>query len=241
MPFSQLKLLRGTLPHSALSSFICRSLKATLLWRGVSSHLPAWAGSQHVGPSANCPFKSPPPAPPSSLWPDFPIRAPPFKVTAPSFWPAVYTNRRAQGALGVERGHKWAVTGACGTWNHHPGLRRDPELGQGGSWDGAEALGSGLDTAFLSSLCVPGTESIPFRSFCGAIITPILQTGQRSPEQLADLPRALQLTKWQSQGPNSGQCDSEALMSYPLHHLPDRSWLPPRLPFFLGFWWGREG
>lgn len=125
------------------------------------------------------------------------------------------------------------MTGACGTWNRRPGLRKDPELGQGGSRDGAEALGSGLDKAFLSSLCVPGTESIPFRSFCGAIITPILQTGQRSPEQLADLPRALQLTKWQSQGPNSGQCDSEALMSYPLHHLPDRSWLPPRLPFSL--------
>lgn len=109
------------------------------------------AGCQHVGPEANCPFKSPPtPAPPSGLWPDFPIRAPPFKVTAPSFWLAVYTNRRAQGFLGAESGHKWAVTGACGSWNHHQGLRRELKLGQGGSWAEAEPLGigSGLDRAF---------------------------------------------------------------------------------------------
>lgn len=83
----------------------------------------------------------------------------------------------------------------------------------------------------LSSRCVPDTVSNPVYIFCEAVIIPILQTGERSPEQLADLPRALRLTKCQSQGPTSGQCDSKALMLSPLHHLPDGSWLLPRLPF----------
>ncbi|XP_043440436.1 GH3 domain-containing protein isoform X1 [Prionailurus bengalensis] len=56
----------------------------------------------------------------------------------------------------------------------------------------------------LSSRCVPGTVSNPVYIFCEAVIIPILQTGDRSPEQLADLPRALRLTKCQSQGPTSG-------------------------------------
>ncbi|XP_077635440.1 GH3 domain-containing protein isoform X3 [Crocuta crocuta] len=43
----------------------------------------------------------------------------------------------------------------------------------------------------LSSRCVPGTVSNPVCIFCEAVIVPILQTGERSPEQLADLHRAL--------------------------------------------------
>ena len=117
-------------------------------------------------------------------------------------------------------------------------------MGQGGSWAEAERSGVGVGWTRHSwgCLCVPGTAvSNPFCSFCGAIISPILQIGQRRPEQLADLPRALQLSKWQRQGVNSGQCDSSALMSSPWHHLPDGAWFLPRLPFPLvscGVEWG---